>query len=628
MLNNRTIAGHSLALNIFALTLNFAGVALLVLGSLPIFEKQQLLFFILGGALTAVSIAGLILLKGRLLIATVARVLTGSVFIVSGLIKANDPIGFSYKLEEYFDDGALAYRIKEWFNAPGFSLESLIHYALPIAVVICVIEIVLGVLLIVGGKSRLTSWLLLLTMLFFTFLTWHTASCNASHRFLDRNTYRFDVPAENAMANLKMKESRTNKDIRITGKTSSHIVVDEYRMPQCVNDCGCFGDAMKGSVGRSLTPLESFWKDLVLLYFAVWIFAARRITEPNSISRNWRIIPVTAILLAALCWLFDWYFPLLFGGLAVLGSLWLYRSGGKALGNHYVTAAFVALLSAGFAWFCLEYDTLRDFRPYAARSDLRAKMSDAQPELRRITYVYRNARTGKTVSFDATDPNYTWILKNREWKLLRREEKVIIPGRLPSIDSNAFDPFVAVGEATALEKTIIGDRIKPVSAERLRLLDIAANTQQTIALQDYNVESYPAESFRILDTIIVAEQPKGEIRLREYILGQPQIIILVSKDLRRFDRSVTGKIGKLAAEAKAAKVPFIMITAANAETIAGFRKSTGLQVPAFTCDETELKVISRSNPALMILRKGKVAGKYPHSSLPTFDWIQKNLLAK
>ncbi len=33
----------------------------------------------------------------------VCRILVGLLFIFSGLIKANDPLGFSYKLEEYFE---------------------------------------------------------------------------------------------------------------------------------------------------------------------------------------------------------------------------------------------------------------------------------------------------------------------------------------------------------------------------------------------------------------------------------------------------------------------------------------------------------------------------------------------
>ena len=37
----------------------------------------------------------------------ISRLLVGLLFIVSGLIKANDALGFSYKLEEYFSSGVL-----------------------------------------------------------------------------------------------------------------------------------------------------------------------------------------------------------------------------------------------------------------------------------------------------------------------------------------------------------------------------------------------------------------------------------------------------------------------------------------------------------------------------------------
>ena len=54
-----------------------------------------------------------------------SRIIIGSVFIVSGLIKANDSLGFSYKLEEYFEPGALG-------------LPFLMDYALPIAIFVSV----------------------------------------------------------------------------------------------------------------------------------------------------------------------------------------------------------------------------------------------------------------------------------------------------------------------------------------------------------------------------------------------------------------------------------------------------------------------------------------------------------
>jgi hypothetical protein len=38
-----------------------------------------------------------------------SRIFVGLLFIISGLIKLNDPIGFSYKLAEYFSEPVLTY---------------------------------------------------------------------------------------------------------------------------------------------------------------------------------------------------------------------------------------------------------------------------------------------------------------------------------------------------------------------------------------------------------------------------------------------------------------------------------------------------------------------------------------
>ena len=89
-----------------------------------------------------------------------ARLLTGLLFIFSGFIKANDPTGFGYKLEEYFQ---------------VFGTHFLNDYAIAIAVVICGLEILLGALLLLGFWGRTVAWGLLLLILFFTFLTFYSA---------------------------------------------------------------------------------------------------------------------------------------------------------------------------------------------------------------------------------------------------------------------------------------------------------------------------------------------------------------------------------------------------------------------------------------------------------------------
>ena len=129
------------------------------------------------------------------------RVLVSLLFIFSGLIKANDPMGFGYKLQEYFE---------------VFHITFLHDFATAIAIILCTIEIVLGVLLLLGIRGKQVAWGLLVLIVFFTFLTFYSAY--------------FEV----------------------------------------VISCGCFGDAIK------LTPWQSFSKDLILLVLILLIFAQRK----------------------------------------------------------------------------------------------------------------------------------------------------------------------------------------------------------------------------------------------------------------------------------------------------------------------------------------------------------------
>lgn len=90
------------------------------------------------------------------------RILLGVTFIISGMIKLNDPMGFSFKLEDYFAPDVL--------NMPFF-----VPYTLTFAILVCIFEVVLGVTLLVGYKKKLTLWLLLAMLVFFGFLTFYSA---------------------------------------------------------------------------------------------------------------------------------------------------------------------------------------------------------------------------------------------------------------------------------------------------------------------------------------------------------------------------------------------------------------------------------------------------------------------
>src|SRR5665213_4469807 len=147
------------------------------------------------------------------LLVNICRVIVGVLFIFSGLVKAMDPHGLAYKMQEFFE---------VW--ATNASLANLMHwltdYALPFAIIMITLEIIVGVAMLLGLWKKFFTWLILLLIIFFGFLTGYAA---------------------------------------LSGKIST---------------CGCFGDCIP------LTSMESFIKDLVLLVLVLILFFGRKYIVP------------------------------------------------------------------------------------------------------------------------------------------------------------------------------------------------------------------------------------------------------------------------------------------------------------------------------------------------------------
>lgn len=98
-----------------------------------------------------------------------SRIFVGGLFIFSGLIKLNDPIGTQIKLEEYFE--VFAADIASFFHA-------FVPWALEIGFIMVVLEVVLGVAILLFYRMNITTWVLLGLMVFFTILTFYSAYFN------------------------------------------------------------------------------------------------------------------------------------------------------------------------------------------------------------------------------------------------------------------------------------------------------------------------------------------------------------------------------------------------------------------------------------------------------------------
>ena len=134
-------------------------------------------------------------------------ILLGGMFIFSGMVKLNDPIGLALKLEEYFgvfaSDGLTFFL---WFKP----------LSIPLALLLITLEILLGIALVVCYRMRISLYLAIGLLFFFSLLTLYSA-------YFER-----------------------------------------------VTDCGCFGDAIK------LTPWGSFFKDVALLVGIIFLYVLQR----------------------------------------------------------------------------------------------------------------------------------------------------------------------------------------------------------------------------------------------------------------------------------------------------------------------------------------------------------------
>lgn len=101
------------------------------------------------------------MLKVRKPILTTIVVIVGLLYFISGIIKLNDPLGFSYKLQEYFS---------------VFGLSFLTNIATTFSIIIGVLEVSLALFLLFGIYRRITLKGLLFSILFFTLLTFISAA--------------------------------------------------------------------------------------------------------------------------------------------------------------------------------------------------------------------------------------------------------------------------------------------------------------------------------------------------------------------------------------------------------------------------------------------------------------------
>lgn len=163
----------------------------------------------------------------------ILRLIIGGLFVFSGIVKLIDPKGTQIKLEEYFTAFS---RLGEHYigDFMGSFFDLLIPSALFLSVGLSTLEVVLGIAILLWFRSKITLWTTVSLLVFFGFLTGYSSSCDP------------------------------NNPLGVS----------------CVTDCGCFGDFMK------LEPIESFYKDLILLVLSIPLLfmAIKKMIPENEVK--------------------------------------------------------------------------------------------------------------------------------------------------------------------------------------------------------------------------------------------------------------------------------------------------------------------------------------------------------
>ena len=100
------------------------------------------------------------------------------------------------------------------------------------------------------------------------------------------------------------------------------------------------------------------------------------------------------------------------------------------------------------------------------------------------------------------------------------------------------------------------------------------------------------------------------------------------KDLTKMDVNELSDIKAIFYKTTKKHIPDVFVCNALRPQINNFRNKHNFPVATFSNDITELKAIARSNPALLVIANGKVIGKFPGKSIPSYNWIVKHTLKR
>ncbi|PHI18840.1 hypothetical protein CEQ90_15940 [Lewinellaceae bacterium SD302] len=454
----------------------------------------------------------------------------GALFVFSGYVKAVDPLGTAYKMEQYFAEFESTFADTTFsFLAPIFPWLG--EFVVAFSVFMIVLEIVLGVMLIMGHWRKFTAWLFFIIVAFFTVLTGFTFLTG----YVPSGVNFFDFGGWGPYVETNMK----------------------------VTDCGCFGDFLK------LEPYTSFLKDVFLMVPAIlFLFTTRKMHQVfNPLVRNL----VTAV----------------------------------------ATFGLILYCFSNFLWDIPG----QDFRPFKVGTDIAAQKlaeEDAAANIQVLGYEIENKETGEVTSLSMNE--YLEQYKN-------------FPETEYSINQLTTDPVIEPTKISEFElSNASGEDIVP------QLLEVEAPVLFIVAYdlkgeQTGTTSKTITEQEMRIDTIGTVDETNltrnGEIYDTNYVDVEREITVPVFTFPAGYLAKWTDHVQPVINEARAAGINVIAATKyADPDMIAALKEQVGADYNFVQGDDIMLKTIIRSNPGVLLLKKGVILDKWHYRKLPSFNELK------
>jgi uncharacterized membrane protein YphA (DoxX/SURF4 family) len=529
---------------------------------------------IIGLAIFALALTGMQKAMDRKLIKnfliSLLQNFVGGLFIFSGLVKAVDPLGTAYKMEQYFAEFETTFAgTKAAFLAPMF--PALAEYAVAFAVFMIVFEIFLGFNLLIGVMRKFTAWSFFLLVLVFTFLTGFTYLTG----YVPEGVNFFQFGQWGSYEPTSMK----------------------------VTDCGCFGDFLK------LEPRVSFFKDIFLLIPGlIFLFATKSFHELTKGSQRalavGLAVGISILAIYINGYTIGWRLPVFF--VAIVGIEYLSK-------NMVIIGSVLALMLYSFTNYVTDIPQV-DFRPFREGANIaerKALEEESEANVKVLAYKMTNKANGEVVElpFDVYLQEYAKY-PAEEWELDQvKSEPEVVRTKISDFEvSDLGGNDITSGILQESEPHIM------IVAYRL----YGTEHQETTIVPD---------SVFVTDTVITLQDTVLERRLTK--VNQKEVVTTIYDWDPSYVARWRSKFLPVMEAAAAAGLKVYAITAySDPERIASFQKALGTEIPFFMGDDILLKTIVRSNPGPVLMKEGTVLKKWHFKNTPNFDNIQADFLSK